>query len=170
MPYEYSKEYVTKLLIGLGVFLVLAVAGMITSAVIKRVGVKFEADKRELFNLFGKTVNIGFFGVGITSFLGTVGIDVSAVIAGMGLTGFALGFAIKDAISNLLSGILIIFYQTFKVGDRITVVGCDGVVVEINLRHTKIENGGDEYIIPNSIIFNNWVKKCRSSTPPSPAK
>lgn len=168
MAADYSKEYLTKLLIGLCIFLALVLIGSIASMVLRRLGGKFEKDKRELFNLFGKISNVGFCAVGLTSFLGTIGIDVSAVIAGMGLTGFALGFAVKDAISNLLSGILIIFYHTFKPGDKISVVGCDGVVTEINLRYTKIENGDDAYIIPNSIIFNNWVKLMAPPKPPQP--
>ena len=44
---------------------------------------------------------------GFVTALGSVGVDVSALVAGLGLTGFALGFALKDTISNLLSGVLI---------------------------------------------------------------
>ena len=44
--------------------------------------------------------------------LGILGVDIAALVAGLGLTGFALGFTLKDALSNLLAGILILFYQT----------------------------------------------------------
>ena len=51
---------------------------------------------------------------GIVTALGTVGVDVSALVAGLGLTGFALGFAIKDTISNILAGVLLLVYRPFS--------------------------------------------------------
>ncbi|MBL1293941.1 MAG: mechanosensitive ion channel, partial [Thiotrichales bacterium] len=48
---------------------------------------------------------------GVISALGVLGVNVSAMIAGLGLTGFALGFALKDTISNILSGVLILLHQ-----------------------------------------------------------
>jgi small-conductance mechanosensitive channel len=59
--------------------------------------------------------------VGLVVALGTVGIDVTALVAGLGLTGFAIGFALKDIISNALSGILILIYKPFHHGDHIAV-------------------------------------------------
>ena len=50
---------------------------------------------------------------------GTVGVDVSALVAGLGLAGFAIGFALRDAVSNTLAGVLVLMYQPFRVGDDI---------------------------------------------------
>ena len=58
---------------------------------------------------------------GVITALGTVGINVSALVAGLGLTGFALGFALKDALSNVLAGALILSYRPFRRGERIEV-------------------------------------------------
>lgn len=52
-----------------------------------------------------------------------VGRALPELIAGLGLTGFALGYACRDALSNLLAGVLIILYQPFKTGQVITVSG-----------------------------------------------
>ena len=59
--------------------------------------------------------------IGFISALGTLGIDVTAMVAGLGLTGFALGFALKDVLSNAVAGVLILFYRPFALGDRIVV-------------------------------------------------
>ena len=47
---------------------------------------------------------------GLVTALGTAGVNVSALVAGLGLTGFALGFAFRDVLSNLLAGVLILLY------------------------------------------------------------
>ncbi len=79
------------------------------------------------------------------------------MVAGLGLSGFALGFALKDALSNMLAGILILFYHPYRCGDKIMITGCEGVVTDINLRYTKLDAAEKEYLIPNSTCFTKWV-------------
>src|SRR5262249_2389900 len=81
--------------------------------------------------------------------------DVSALVAGLGLTGFALGFALKDIVSNALSGILVLVYRPFRLLDSIKVTDLEGAVTEINLRYTVLEAGGKIILIPNSFLFPN---------------
>ncbi len=99
------------------------------------------------------TVNI----VGIVTAFGTIGINVSALVAGLGLTGFALGFALKDTISNLLSGILILLYRPFVIGDGIKLSGFEGVVVSVDLRYTELDAEGVRILIPNSKLFTDPI-------------
>ena len=61
---------------------------------LRRLLARVEADKRPLVALAGETLFYIVIAVGLITGLGTMGIDVSALIAGMGLTGFALGFAL----------------------------------------------------------------------------
>ena len=96
--------------------------------------------------------------IGLITGLGTAGIDVSAMVAGLGLTGFALGFALKDALSNVLAGVLVLVYQPFRVGSRIKVGNYEGAVVRIDLRYTTIEREGRKVLIPNSNLFNQPVE------------
>lgn len=77
--------------------------------------------------------------------LGTLGIDISAIVAGLGLTGLALGFALKDIISNLLSGVLIVLYSPFMVGNRIVISGYEGIIIAIDLRSTELDAEGKRY-------------------------
>ena len=96
--------------------------------------------------------------VGLVSGLGTMGVDISALVAGLGLTGFALGFALRDAVSNLIAGVLILVYQPFGYGDKITVGGNSGTVVGINFRYTVLEaDGGAVVHVPNGTMFSNSV-------------
>jgi len=107
--------------------------------------------------LLARTSRITLLIFGIVTALGTLGIDVSALVAGLGLTGFALGFALKDTISNLLSGILILFYQPFKIGDKVRISGFEGAVTTIDLRYTELEHEGNKILIPNSKLFTDPI-------------
>src|SRR5262249_50756169 len=97
----------------LGFWLLAAIAGNLLARIGKRT--RLAGDVISLIARAGKVALIIF---GIVSALGTVGVNVSALGAGLGLTGFALGFALKDALSNMLAGVLILSYRPFLHGQR----------------------------------------------------
>lgn len=94
---------------------------------------------------------------GVVTALGTLGLDVTALVAGLGLTTFALGFALRDILSNALSGVLVLLYKPFHVGDHISVKGLEGKVIEINLRYTVLEQQSKRMLIPSSLLFSEPV-------------
>ena len=100
---------------------------------------------------------MGLLVFGAVTALGTAGVDVAALVAGLGLTGFALGFAFKDIISNVLSGILIIVYKPFDYDDHIKVSSFEGTVTSIDLRYTQLEADGRKIFVPNSMLFTNAI-------------
>lgn len=107
--------------------------------------------------LLVRTSNVTLAIFGLVTVLGTLGVNVSALVAGLGLTGFALGFALKDTISNLLSGVLILLYRPFEKGSRIKISGYEGVVISIDLRYTELDSEGDKILIPNSKLFTDPI-------------
>ena len=110
-----------------------------------------------LLLLLGRTGKLAVMIVGVATALGTVGVNVSALVAGLGLTGFALGFAFRDILSNLLAGILLLLFRPFGVGDRVSVTGFDGQVSSIDLRYTVLEQPDKIVLIPNSNLFTNPI-------------
>jgi small-conductance mechanosensitive channel len=102
--------------------------------------------------------------IGVLSCLGTLGVDTTALVAGLGLTGLALGLAIKDAVSNFIAGLMIILYSPFELGDELEVSGAKGRVVDMDLRYVTIENESEQILIPNSSFLNSVVKKKRSNS------
>lgn len=112
---------------------------------------------QQLVALMGRVAKATLLVFGAITALGTTGMDVTALVAGLGLSGFALGFALKDIVSNVLSGVLIIVYQPFRRGDRIIVTGLEGTVVDIDLRYTVLDGGDKRIYIPNSNLFSNPV-------------
>ena len=103
--------------------------------------------------LFVRASSVALWILGLITTFGTLGVDITALVAGLGLTGFALGFALKDTISNMLAGILILLYRPFEIGNQITISGYSGQVVSIDLRYTIICNDNEKIFIPNSKLF-----------------
>ena len=95
--------------------------------------------------------------IGFITSLGTLGVDVSGIIAGLGITGVALSLALKDILSNFVSGILIFIHEPFKVGDNIEVEGKSGKVKAINLRYVTIKSENKDILVPNSISTSKIV-------------
>ena len=111
-----------------------------------------------LAELVSKIVRISIVVCAFISSLGTFGIDVTGLVAGLGLSSFALGLSLKDIISNSMSDFLLILYRPFEIGDEIQVQNFRGKVVEINLRYTILDTEKKEKLsIPSSIVFHNAV-------------
>lgn len=86
-----------------------------------------------------------------------LGINITGLVAGLGLTGFALGFALKDAISNFISGVLLLFYRPFERKDIIEVGNYKGIVEEIDLRYTTLRAEDKKILLPNSTLFTQAI-------------
>ncbi|MDH3595239.1 MAG: mechanosensitive ion channel family protein [Rhodospirillales bacterium] len=143
---------------GLVVILAFFIAAVMSRKLLRRLSARVEVDKRPLIELAGETLRYVLMVVGLITGLGTMGIDVSALIAALGLTGFALGFALRDAVSNLVAGVLILLYRPFGYRDKITVAGNSGTVIGTNFRYTVLEaDDGTIVHVPNSTMFSNSV-------------
>ena len=133
------------------------IVAVVASRVLGRVLALRDVDP-DLARLLTRAGRITLMLFGIVTALGTVGVDVKALVAGLGLTGFALGFALRDIISNTLAGILILAYKPFRRGDRVSVAGSEGTIVEIDLRYTVLSGDHEARIlIPNSTLFTNSI-------------
>ncbi len=81
------------------------------------------------------------------------------LIAGLGVSSVAIGFAFKDILQNWLAGVLILLRQPFEIGDQIIVEGFEGTVERIETRATIIRQYDNQRIVvPNSEIYTNAVK------------
>lgn len=86
------------------------------------------------------------------------GIDMSALIAGLGVTGFILGFAFQESLGNLAAGLMLLLNQPFKVGDFIEAAGISGVVKELNLMATTLTSPDNKKImVPNRNIWGGNI-------------
>lgn len=138
------------------VFLLFWLVGLLLQKGTRRIGDRANV-RSDVLVLIGRTASTLLIILGGITALGTAGVNVSALVAGLGLTGFALGFALRDALSNLLAGILILVYRPFKRYDRISVAGFEGIVVETDLRYTTLQGEDKKILIPNATLFTNSI-------------
>jgi small conductance mechanosensitive channel len=134
------------------IFLLFWIASAIFGATVRRYGNRVRLDEG-IRDLFIRLIRATILITGLITALGTVGVDVSALVAGLGLTSFALGFALQDIIKNTLSGILILMYRPFRRGHHIRIGDKEGIVTDIDLRYTTLQTDGLKILIPNSNMF-----------------
>jgi len=160
---QRAAAMLPQIALGLFVFVVFLLASIVLHRVLVRLGSSTDFGTRYVVKLGARTVEIALIVLGVLTGLGTMGVNVSALVAGLGLTGFALGFALRDVLSNLLSGLLILFYRPFRHYDYVSVAGFEGVVSDIDLRYTTLQKDGREILIPNSLLFTNGLVKSKEA-------
>jgi small-conductance mechanosensitive channel len=111
--------------------------------------------------LFINLAAIGIFGLGIYFVFNAWHIDMTAWLASAGIVGIAIGFAAKDTLANLFSGVFIMADSPYKIGDYVVLDdggGLRGKVTHIGIRSTRLLTRDDvEVTIPNSIMGNTKV-------------
>jgi small-conductance mechanosensitive channel len=96
--------------------------------------------------------------IGTIVALDQVDFDVTGFIAGLGVAGFTIGFALQDISKNFISGLLLLYRQPFQIGDAVKISTFKGTVDKINIRDTEIMTyDGELVIIPNTEVFENPI-------------
>ena len=116
----------------------------------------------ELFFLIRKIIKVLIYIIGLITALEHLNAKVDTILTSLGVGGLAIGFALKDSLTNVISGVIIIAYRPFSIGDYITLRTNDkscfeGKVVGVNFRYVTIEVDDSRTIIPNSTIVSNPV-------------
>lgn len=97
--------------------------------------------------------------VGFLIALSQVGVSLAPVLAGMGVMGFIVGFALQDTLGNFAAGIMILLYRPYDVGDYVEAGGATGTVKTMNLVSTTILTIDNQTLfIPNSKIWGDVIK------------
>lgn len=146
-----------KLIIALAIFLGFWLLAKIARVLIRRFTRHHDMARQNIFHLIHQLVYVSLLLLGVVTALGTIGVNVAALVTSLGLAGFALGFALKDALSNLISGVMLLLYHPFQVGDEVIVIGHEGRVIANDLRYTTLQLHGQVVFIPNSKLFTESV-------------
>lgn len=149
-------DFAPRLIVAIIIYLAFWVASIIFKNIVKRYGNKTRLNE-EVRDLLARTIRLTILVIGIVTALGTIGIDVTAMVAGLGLTGFALGFALQDIISNLLAGVLLLMHRPFRRGNYIKIGDKEGTVVDMDLRYTTLQKDNLKILIPNSSLFKDAI-------------
>ncbi len=115
--------------------------------------------KNEVINLAIKITNGLIITLAFIAILKIIGVDLTALLSGLGIAGAAVAFAAKDSISNIFGSISILIGDVFEQGDWIETKDVNGTVVEIGLRASTVRTFDNALIsIPNSELANHGVK------------
>jgi len=163
MPFADSVHFIlTKCIRSLGVVIWIVFISRFASLLLARLATlthKFTFIQHRTLTLFNNAAKVLIFSIGIYAIFIIWKIDMTAWLASAGIAGIAVGFAAKDTLSNLFSGVFILADAPYKVGDYIVLDRMDrGKVTNIGLRSTRIITRDDvEITIPNSIIGNSTI-------------
>lgn len=107
-------------------------------------------------SVISKTI---IWALGAFFILENIGFDISALITGLGISGFAIAFALRSLIKDMISSVVIFLEKPIKIGDRIKVNKNKGIVQKVGIKSTilKLEDG-KEIVLPNSFITDKAVK------------
>ena len=123
----------------------------IVAAVGRAVEKTSKRGNHELFGTFIRNVTSKLcWSVLIVIVLGKVGVNIAPIIAGLGVTGFILGFAFQESLGNLASGLMIAINEPFKIGDYVIIAGLEGTVRKVDMMATELATPDNKKIvIPN---------------------
>ena len=152
-----SLLFFPKLIAGLVIFILSLVgAGFLAKAVKQMVAKRIKS--AEVQSLIKQITQWTVIIMGTIIALDQVDFNVTGFIAGLGIAGFTIGFALQDIARNFISGLILLYRQPFTIGDFIDVSGHSGTVKMINIRDTEIQTlDGDLVIIPNNKVFENAI-------------
>ncbi|MEX0823415.1 MAG: mechanosensitive ion channel domain-containing protein [Balneolaceae bacterium] len=142
---------ILSLLIFFGFLTAFAIAGGITKRILhKNVLPRFEIESGLRYTLARVSQYI-IVSIGVLISFQFVGIDLSSLAVIFGLLSVGIGFGLQNITSNFISGLIVLFERPISVGDRVSVGGVEGDVIEINIRATKIRTLNNiSIIVPNS--------------------
>lgn len=144
----------------LAALLVIGLFWLLASGVrwLLRVTFRRVVEDRTIENLIKQVAYYAIWALGLMLAVDALGFQPQTVVTGLGLTGLALGFALKDIISNFVSGVLILTLRPFELGDEIVVGETEGNVERIELRATHIRTyGGRLVLVPNAEVFTSRI-------------
>jgi small conductance mechanosensitive channel len=114
------------------------------------------AMEQPMRTLLVRIVKLFIFAMALVIALGTAGMDVTALIAGVGVAGVGVGLALQGVLGNLVAGLTIIFTKPFRVGEWIEIAGVSGQVKTIELFSTTLLHTDlSRVVIPNRKIIGD---------------
>ena len=152
-------KIIPALITGLIIILLTRYAAGFAVGLADRIGARTLKSK-SLQSLLRKSANITTWIVGIllACVVAFPGLRLGDIVATLGLSSVAIGFAFQDIFKNFLSGILILIQRPFRIDDQIVIGDYEGTVEQIDIRTTKLRTyGGERVLMPNSEVYTGAI-------------
>ncbi|NER21294.1 MAG: mechanosensitive ion channel family protein [Symploca sp. SIO1B1] len=165
--YESLRELVASSIIILPAIITALIIIMLTrffaqfaQEVATKVGKK-TIHSKSLQLLLAKTSYVAAWVVGslMAAVIAFPGLQLGDIIATLGLSSVAIGFAFQDIFKNFLAGILLLLQEPFRISDQVIIGDYEGTVEHIDIRTTQIRTyTGEQVLLPNSTVFTSAVQ------------
>lgn len=164
MPNDYLQQLLTdfvvfapRLIAALVLFVLFIYLANVISRLVRRIMERRRAEPGVTLLIFHVT-RWGIVLLGTAVSLRQVNFELTAFLAGLGILGFTVGFALQDISQNIMAGLILLLQKPFEIGDLIEVDNFQGKVVSIDLRSTElITNDGQNVLIPNASVFTHPI-------------
>ena len=155
---EKGLDFAVNLVVALAILLVGWLAIRLVDAVVRRALMRGKAKQTLFVNFACSVVSKACWAVLLIMVAGRLGVNVAPLVAGLGVTGFILGFAFQESLGNLASGMMIAINEPFKVGDFVDAAGHSGTIVEVNMMATVLKTADNKRIvIPNKSVWGGPI-------------
>lgn len=156
---EHGPTFMFKLFIFCLILFIASLAGKLAQHVVKRAVSTSKLNFSKLLQDFFTSLSSKVvFTIGVLIALSQLGIELGPLLAGFGIAGVIIGFALQDTLSNFASGMMILIYRPFDVGDLINAAGVTGRVSHMSLVSTTIKTlDNQRLIIPNNKIWGDTI-------------
>lgn len=157
----FNEESVSLLLSLVGIILILVVGKILIMVLRKILGGVFARSKKinDLMAKFLlKVVSVTCWIFVFLVVLSHLGVDLAPIIAGLGITGFILGFAFQETLGNLLAGVMIVLNSPFRIGDYVEVGGMNGTVRDMDMMSVTMSTPDNKRVImANKLIWGKAI-------------
>jgi small conductance mechanosensitive channel len=156
---EDGPQLVFTLMIALAIMVIAYQFGKVVQNLVGRV---MDSSRLQISSLLRQMIlstvrNLVLF-LGVMVAISQLGVSIGPLLAGFGIAGFIVGFALQDTLGNFASGMLILLYRPFDVGDVVLAGGVEGTVSHMSLVNTTfLTFDNQRLVVPNNLIWGSVI-------------
>jgi small-conductance mechanosensitive channel len=157
--YQNTLEFLPNLLLILAILVVTRMISRRTQRLVQRVAGRTQAPPG-VVDLLGRLARFGIVALGVLLVLDRLGWGQATLsfLAGLGIVGIAIGFALQDIVKQFAAGVLLLMLRPFNIGDSVKIGAFEGQVIQVQLRATVLKTAnGDEVLIPNADVYTTAI-------------
>ncbi len=140
------------------------VSGWVAGA-IRKASANSERFDTTLGSFFASLAKYAILAFTFIAVLSRFGVETTSFVAVLGALGFAIGLSLQGTLSNVASGVMLIMFRPFKVGDFVDTAGVSGTVKAISLFTTEMATGDNvKVIVPNGAVWGGTIKNFSGNT------
>ncbi|EGV17484.1 mechanosensitive ion channel family protein [Thiocapsa marina] len=165
MSDEGGTRWAVNLASFIGILLVAWIIAGIASGLIHRAVRRVPGASKLLEDFVVKAVRWVVLAIGLIMALASLEVSIGPLLAMLGAAGFVVAFALQDSLSNFASGLMILFFKPFDVGDVVDAGGVSGSVESVNLVSTTIKTfDNKKMVVPNNRVWGDVITNASGVT------